>query len=78
MIPAGSGQAFFVVAGLAISILPPSVAYDALWLLQPAEPVSTPPSTNDAMISVPPSTLVTASPCRSPVACHEPTGVAGR
>jgi hypothetical protein len=69
-------HSFRVAAGLVISIAPLSVVYEAVYLLQPAEPLSFPSAPKPAVSFVPGSGLANASPCRIAVASHSPTGVA--
>ena len=74
MTPCGVSQAISVAAGGSISMLPfPSE--NAVWyVLQPDEPVSVPSSANFAVMVVPGSGLVTASPLRNAVTSQSPSG----
>jgi hypothetical protein len=78
MTPSGSGHSFLVAAGVVISIASPSVVYVAVYVLQPAEPLSSSSSEKVAVISVPVAMDAKASRSspRTPVASHDPTSVA--
>ena len=75
---AESGQSFLVDAGISIFIRPWSAVNDAVYRLQPAEPVSLPPPANDAVIDVRGRGLATALPFRKAVTSHSPSALASR